>query len=60
SHAGVDGLLELVRGLKSLKHVVIVHTNERAGSVFASKIKESLNEVSVHLPQNGEELLLEV
>ncbi|MEM2004578.1 MAG: MBL fold metallo-hydrolase [Zestosphaera sp.] len=60
SHAGVDGLLELVRGLKSLKHVVIVHTSERAGSVFASKIKESLNEVSVHLPQNGEELLLEV
>lgn len=60
SHAGVDGLLELVRGLKSLKHVVIVHTSEKAGSVFASKIREDLNDVSVYLPQNNEELTLEV
>lgn len=59
SHAGVDGLLELLNSFKEVKHVVVIHTSEKTGKYFVEKIKEVMNDVSVHLPHNNEELTLE-
>jgi len=59
SHAGVDGLLEILKSFRDVKHVVVVHTSEKAGRFFTEKIKESMSNVSVHLPHNNEELILE-
>lgn len=59
SHAGVDGLLELLKSFREVKHVVVVHTSEKVGKQFTDKIREVMNDVSVHLPHNNEELLLE-
>lgn len=59
SHAGVDGLLELLKSFRDVKHVIVVHASEKAGRFFTEKIKESMNDVSVHLPHNNEELILE-
>lgn len=59
SHAGVDGLLQLLKNFREVKHVIVVHTNEKVGKQFTDKIKEAVDDVSVHLPHNNEELLLE-
>jgi putative mRNA 3-end processing factor len=59
SHAGVDGLLELLKSFSNVKHVVVVHTSEKAGKYFTEKIRETMNDVSVHLPHNNEEIIIE-
>lgn len=58
SHAGLDGLLELLREFRGVSRIIIIHTSEKAGSVFMSKVKEGFNDVEVHLPQNNEEIVL--
>ncbi len=58
SHAGVDGLLEIVKNVRGLEYVVIVHTNEDIGLEFKQKIEEIVGLDSVLLPSNGEELLI--
>ncbi|MEM3141833.1 MAG: MBL fold metallo-hydrolase, partial [Zestosphaera sp.] len=59
SHAGVDGLLELLKSFKEVKHVIVVHTSEKVGKYFTEKIREAMNDLSVHLPHNNEEIILE-
>jgi len=59
SHAGVDGLLELLKSFSNVEHVVVVHTSEKAGKYFTEKIRETMKDVSVHLPHNNEEIMIE-
>ncbi len=59
SHAGVDGLLELLKSFSSVEHVVVIHTSEKAGKYFTEKIRETMNDVTVHLPYNNEEIMIE-
>lgn len=53
SHAGVSGLMKIVKSLKSLEKVIIVHTDPDVGEVFRKRITEETG-VEVHLPSNGE------
>jgi len=59
SHAGVDGLLELLKSFSNVEHVVVVHTSEKAGKYFTEKIRETMKDVSVYLPHNNEEIMIE-
>jgi len=59
SHAGVDGLLELLKSFNKVEHVVVVHTSEKAGKYFTEKIRETMKDISVHLPHNNEEIMIE-
>ncbi len=53
SHAGVSGLMKLVKQVKGLEKVIIVHGNDAVAYDLAYRIKEELG-LEVHVPSNGE------
>ncbi|MEO3993550.1 MAG: MBL fold metallo-hydrolase [Desulfurococcaceae archaeon TW002] len=59
SHAGIDGLLELLKNFREIKYVIVVHTSEKVGKFFTEKVRETLGDVPVYLPHNNEEIILE-
>lgn len=60
SHAGKDGLLELVSKLKGgLKHIVAIHGEPESMRIFVEHAKAIIGEdVEIHCPSNGEILEL--
>ncbi len=59
SHAGVDGLTNLVRTVKNLKKVIIVHSDPEVGIHFKERLDVLVGEENVLFPTNGERLLFE-
>jgi len=55
SHAGVSGLLKIVKSVKNLEKVIIVHSEEESARYLSNKIKEELG-IDVSIPGNGEVL----
>ncbi len=53
SHSGVSGLMKLVKSVKNLEKVIVVHGNDSVVYDFAYRIKEEVG-VEVHTPANGE------
>ncbi len=53
SHAGASGLMRLVKQIKGLEKVIIVHGNDSAAYDLAYRIKEEMG-LEVHVPANGE------
>lgn len=60
SHAGKDGLLDIVRHYKNyLKNIVIIHGEDYARHSLASLIKNELgDDINIYTPGNGETLVL--
>ncbi|MEM4519237.1 MAG: MBL fold metallo-hydrolase [Sulfolobales archaeon] len=54
SHADSDGLIDILKKINDVKHVIVVHTEESVGKEFASKIREINNDLSVYYPSNGD------
>ncbi len=53
SHAGRDGLLEIVKSLNNLEKIIIVHGELEAQEALANEIK-SVKDVEVYIPESGE------
>ncbi len=53
SHAGASGLMRLIKEVKGLEKVIIVHGNDATAYELAYKVKEELG-VDVFVPKNGE------
>ncbi len=53
SHAGADGLLEIVKSVKGLKRVVVVHSDVGVREVLAQKINEEAG-IEAITPNNGD------
>jgi len=60
SHAGKDGLLWVVRNVKNLKKVVVIHSEEETGYELVKSIKEEVGIDDVVFPRNGEEIILDL
>ncbi len=60
SHAGADGLMELLEGIKGLKKVVVVHSDEEPGKALVKRITERFTDVDVYFPLNGESLTFDL
>ncbi|MCD6428446.1 MAG: MBL fold metallo-hydrolase [Desulfurococcales archaeon] len=60
SHAGADGLIKLVKSVRGLSKVILVHSEEETGLVFKEKLQEILSGVDVYFPVNGDELLIDL
>ena len=57
SHAGVSGLLGLLKSVKGLEEVVVIHGGDPTVFDFAALVEEELG-VKVHTPSNGETIEL--
>jgi len=53
AHAGRSGLLSIVKSIKSLEKVIVIHTDPDVGASFANRVKEELG-VDVVLPGIGD------
>jgi len=53
SHAGVSGLISIVKSFKSLEKVIVVHGNDSTAYEFAYRIREEVG-VEVEVPENGQ------
>ncbi|MCD6340843.1 MAG: MBL fold metallo-hydrolase [Desulfurococcales archaeon] len=60
SHAGADGLIKLVKSVRGLSKVVLIHSEEETGLVFKEKLREILNDIDIYFPVNGDELLIDL
>jgi putative mRNA 3-end processing factor len=56
SHAGYDGLLNIIKSVKNLSKIVLVHSDEAVGLKFVERIKEIKPDVDIYFPLNGETL----
>ncbi len=59
SHGGRDELLQIIRSVKGLKKVIIVHSEEQTALKLAKKVEEEVG-VDVHVPRPLETLKIEV
>ncbi|MEM0292631.1 MAG: MBL fold metallo-hydrolase, partial [Fervidicoccaceae archaeon] len=57
SHAGKSGLIEVVKGVKGLKRIVLVHGEESVQRSLAQDIKDAVG-IEPIIPANGEEIEL--
>jgi len=57
SHAGSSDLKRIVRSLKDLEEVIIIHGSEESASKLAGDLREELG-VNVHVPRTGETIEL--
>ncbi len=57
SHAGVNGLLGLVKKVKGLERVIVVHSEPETGEAFSKLIKSEVG-VDVIYPTNGDVIKL--
>ncbi len=57
SHAGQDGLLDIVRSAKNLEHIIIVHSEEETALKLAEQLRE-ITGVNVLVPSNGDKIEL--
>ncbi len=57
SHAGRDGLIEIIRSIKNLEHIIIVHSEEETAAQLSEYLKEAFD-VSVTVPNNGDVIKL--
>jgi len=55
SHAGVSGLMKLVKEVKGLEKVIVVHGSDSVAYELAYRIREELG-VEVFVPRNGESI----
>jgi putative mRNA 3-end processing factor len=53
AHAGRSGLLSIVKGIKSLEKIIVIHTDPEVGTSFANRVKEEIG-VEVVLPGIGD------
>ncbi len=58
SHVDSEGLLKMLRGVKNVKHVIVVHSEESVGREFLSKISTLNSGWEVHYPANGDSILI--
>jgi len=58
SHAGVSGLIRILKSVKGLENVVVVHGNDPTAFDFAALVEEELG-VKVYVPSNGETLVID-
>ncbi len=57
SHAGSSGLMRIVKSVKNLEKVIVVHGNDTVAHEFAYRIKEETG-LEVEVPSNGTTLNL--
>ncbi|MEM1525512.1 MAG: MBL fold metallo-hydrolase [Ignisphaera sp.] len=57
SHAGADDLLNIVRSIKGLEKVVLIHGSEDSIYTLGYKVKEELG-IEFYAPANGEKIRL--
>jgi len=55
SHAGFSGLFNIVKRVKNLEKVIIVHAEESSANYLATKIREELG-VDTYIPENGQSI----
>ncbi len=55
SHAGVSGLLEIVRSVKNLERVIVIHSDSDTADRFVSRIREELG-LEAYAPSMGESI----
>jgi len=60
SHAGADGLIRLVKSLKNLSKVILIHSREEAGFALKEKLMEIFDGHDIYFPLNGDEILIDV
>ncbi len=60
SHAGMDGLLWIIRNIKNLKKVVVVHSEEETGNEFINFIKDNIGIDDITFPRNGDEIVVDL
>ena len=53
SHAGHNGLLNIIRAAKNLEHLIIVHSEEETALALANYLKETLG-IEALVPNNGD------
>ncbi|RLG86159.1 MAG: MBL fold metallo-hydrolase [Thermoprotei archaeon] len=53
SHAGFSGLLKIVKCVRNLEKVIIVHSEEPSAKYLANRIREELG-VDTYIPENGQ------
>ncbi len=57
SHAGISGLLSIVKSIKGLERVIIVHSSEDTAEYMADRIREDIG-VDVYVPANSDEITI--
>ena len=57
SHAGASGLLEIVRSIRELKTVIIVHGEPKAQEALAKRIEDEIG-IKPVIPENGDTIEL--
>ncbi len=55
SHAGVSGLLEIVKSVKNLERVIVIHSDSDTADRFVSRIREELG-LEAYAPSMGESI----
>jgi putative mRNA 3-end processing factor len=59
SHAGASELIQIIKSVKGLKKVIIVHSEEKTALAFAKRVEEEVG-VDVHVPHVLETVKVEV
>ncbi|MEM1601086.1 MAG: MBL fold metallo-hydrolase [Sulfolobales archaeon] len=60
SHADSEGLLNILRSLRNVKHIVVVHTEGVVGEEFVERIRNQYNDLNVYYPQNVDHITVDV
>jgi putative mRNA 3-end processing factor len=60
SHADSEGLLKIVGGLRGVKHVIVVHSEESVGREFVSRVSSLDSSLKVYYPTNGDVIHINV
>jgi putative mRNA 3-end processing factor len=60
SHADSEGLLKIVGGLRGVKHVIVVHSEEGVGREFVSRVSSLDSSLKVYYPTNGDAIHINV
>ncbi len=60
SHADSEGLLRIVRSLRSVKYVIVVHSEEGVGKEFVSRVSDLDSSLKVYYPANGDTVYINI
>ncbi len=57
SHAGHSGLIEIIKSIENLEHIVVIHSEEETAIQLSEYLKETFG-VKVTVPNNGDTIKL--
>ena len=60
SHAGSDGLLWIVKSIKDVSKVIIIHSQPNSALALKNSLSDYIDGDSIHIPNNGDKLILNV